>query len=103
MFSAKSIISLLVVLVLTGVAYAVFTTQPLLIGQADKERTVSSDSSLQDSETQKEIPVDIPKFDKDNPLAKGVILKFHQWPDEKETTLIFEQLKKVKLEKPKKN
>ena len=55
-------------------------TNPLLKWQTDKNRPVSADSSSSSSSSSlyasQETREDIPEFDKDNPVAKGVILKF---------------------------
>ena len=54
-------------------------------------------TSQTDLKSEKEVPV--PEFNKDNPQAKGVILAFHRWPDEKEKALIVKKLTKAGLKK----
>ena len=47
-----------------------------------------------------ELPLrDVPAFDRENPQAHGIILTFHRWPDEKETTIIFQKTTDAGLKK----
>ena len=41
----------------------------------------------------------LPEFDPDNPLAIGIILVFHRWPDEDEQRIILERTKEEGLAK----
>ena len=41
----------------------------------------------------------LPEFDPDNPLAIGIILVFHRWPDEDEQRIILEKTKEAGLTK----
>ena len=41
----------------------------------------------------------LPNFNVDSPEAKGLILKFHRWPNEKEKVVILEKIKKAGLKK----
>ena len=45
------------------------------------------------------IPEPLPEFDPDNPLAIGIILAFHRWPDEDEQRIILEKTTKAGLTK----
>ena len=57
-----------------------------------------SQKPVRPSETsQKEPPEAIPAFDKNNPLAKGIILVFHRWPNEQEEVLLLKRLTKAGL------
>lgn len=46
-----------------------------------------------------EKPETLPDFDPENPLAIGIILAFHRWPDKEEQTLILEKTKEAGLTK----
>lgn len=54
-------------------------------------------SQLAVAETQ--YPEPLPEFDPDNPLAIGIILAFHRWPDEEERTIILEKTREAGLTK----
>ena len=41
----------------------------------------------------------LPEFDPDNPLAIGIILVFHRWPDENEQSIILEKTAEAGLTK----
>ena len=42
---------------------------------------------------------DIPKFDPENPKARGIILSFHHWPDEEEAAEILQKTTAAGLNK----
>ena len=44
-------------------------------------------------------PEPLPEFDPDNPLAIGIILAFHRWPDEDEQRIILEKTREAGLTK----
>ena len=46
-----------------------------------------------------EIRESLPEFDPDNPLAIGIILVFHHWPDQEERTIILEKTAEAGLTK----
>ena len=96
--SIKSLISLLVVLSVGAAGY--FARDRLKTERnTQEEKLVSADTVLQNLESQRELQAEIPKFDIDNPMAIGIILKFHQWPSEQEEALILEKLKGTNLQK----
>lgn len=66
-------------------------------GQTNLILAESSSSQRAGAETQ--IPEPLPEFDPDNPLAIGIILAFHRWPDEDEQTIIFEKTTEAGLTK----
>jgi hypothetical protein len=58
-------------------------TRPVLADASSSQRPVPV------AETK--IPEPLPEFDPDNPLAIGIILAFHRWPDEDEQRIILER------------
>ena len=44
-------------------------------------------------------PEPLPEFDPDHPLAKGIILAFHRWPDDEERRIILEKTTEAGLTK----
>ena len=44
-------------------------------------------------------PEPLPEFDPDHPLAKGIILAFHRWPDDEERIIILEKTTEAGLTK----
>ena len=67
--------------------------------QAGMAKSTSKDPAKSLKTSPKEPAESIPAFNKDNPQAKGVILSFHRWPDEKEKALLFKKLTKAGLKK----
>ena len=66
-------------------------TSPVLADPPSAQRLVAA--------VEPEKPEPLPDFDPDNPLAIGIILAFHRWPDEEERTLILEKTKEAGLTK----
>ena len=58
----------------------------------------SSNSALDISADQ---PQSVPKFDHNNPQAKGVILSFQRWPNEQERKLLIKKIQAMGLKKTK--
>ena len=49
-----------------------------------------------------EVPLtDVPEFDPENPIAKGIILSFHHWPDEEEASALLQKTTAAGLNKTK--
>ena len=57
----------------------------------------SSKSSAQ--KAHKSAKYSLPNFNVDDPKAKGLILKFHRWPNEKEKAVILKKMNKAGLKK----
>ena len=91
--------SVLCVLLLAQLAGgAVFPLQDA----ASQTRPVSADPSSSQRPVpvaETKIPEPLPEFDPDNPLAIGIILAFHRWPDEDEQRSILEKTTKARLTK----
>ena len=68
-------------------------TRPVLADSSSSQRPVPV------AETK--IPEPLPEFDPDNPLAIGIILAFHRWPDEDEQRIILEKTREAGLTKTK--
>ena len=66
-------------------------TSPILADSSSSQRPVPV------AETK--IPEPLPEFDPDNPLAIGIILAFHRWPDEDEQRIILEKTREAGLTK----
>lgn len=85
----------LVALVLGGTAFplqdAAGQTSPVLADPPSAQRPVAP--------VEPEKPEPLPEFDPDNPLAIGIILVFHRWPDEDEQRIILEKTKEAGLTK----
>ena len=60
---------------------------------------VSADSSSLQRLLAANLPEPLPEFDPDNPLAIGIILGFHRWPDEEERKIILEKTTEAGLTK----
>ena len=67
--------------------------RPVLAGSLSSQRPVPV------AETK--VPEPLPEFDPDNPLAIGIILAFHRWPDEDEQRIILEKTREAGLTKTK--
>lgn len=68
-------------------------TSPVLADPPSAQRPVAP--------VEPEKPEPLPEFDPDNPLAIGIILAFHRWPDEDERKIIFEKTTEAGLTKTK--
>ena len=66
-------------------------TRPVLADSSSSQRPVPV------AETK--VPEPLPEFDPDNPLAIGIILAFHRWPDEDEQRIILEKTREAGLTK----
>ena len=77
------------------------TVFPLKAGAGQKSFGLADPSSLQRhvAVAEAETPEPLPEFDPDNPLAKGIILAFHRWPDEDEQRIILEKTREAGLTK----
>ena len=89
--------SAVIVLVL-AVLFAGGTAFPLQ-DAAGQTAPVLMDSSSSQRPLVVELPRPLPEFDPDNPLAIGIILVFHRWPDEDEQRIILEKTKEAGLTK----
>ena len=83
------------------VLWAVSSPPKSLVVKSQKEipKSVSQNPAKPLKTTPKEPEESIPAFDRDNPIAKGVILAFHRWPNEKEKALLLKKLTKAGLKK----
>lgn len=43
--------------------------------------------------------IDFPEFDPENPIARGIILSFHHWPDEEEAVALLQKTTAADLNK----
>lgn len=66
-------------------------TSPVLADPPSSQRPVTV--------VETKYPEPLPEFDPDNPLAIGIILAFHRWPDEDERTIILEKTTEAGLSK----
>ena len=77
------------------------TTFPLKDAAGQKSLGLADSSSTQRpvAVAETKIPEPLPEFDPDNPLAIGIILAFHRWPDEDERRIILEKTREAGLTK----
>ena len=66
-------------------------TSPVLADPPSAQRPVAP--------VEPEKPEPLPQFDPENPLAIGIILAFHRWPDDDEQTIILEKTAEAGLTK----
>ena len=66
-------------------------TSPVLADPPSAQRPVAP--------VEPEKPEPLPDFDPENPLAIGIILAFHRWPDDEERKIIFEMTAQAGLTK----
>ena len=64
---------------------------------SESQRESLGSTSQPSLKSKDEIPV--PKFDRNNPQAIGLILAFHHWPKDKEKTIILKKLTEAGLKK----
>ena len=81
--------------------WAVSAPSKSLVVKSQKEipKSVSQNPAKTLKTTPKDPAESIPAFDRNNPIAKGVILAFHRWPNEKEKALLLKNLTKAGLKK----
>lgn len=79
--------------------FAVGTVFPLQVAAGQSGLVSAESSSSQRADAETKIPDSVPEFDPDNPLAIGIILGFHRWPDEEERKIILEKTTEAGLTK----
>ena len=94
-FWRLAVLCLLLALLAGGTVFslqnATGQTRPVLAESASSQRLLTVG--------ERKLPEPPPEFDPDNPLAIGIILAFHRWPDADEQRIILEKTREAGLTK----